>query len=226
MHFAPDVLRDRASGPEKRDRLEVGLLKRAVDQNPQSAGRHAVACGMNRRDAVEVDRAFGVLLDDLEFRVFHDDLIASDSWFSEDDDLLVAGNHLLHPRHVEPPADQRRAQHARGLVLDPGLENPPRPEPPVNGFSHDAEKADGSFGSLVGEAVEFDAVFVSSGEMFQQVAQCLESEPAQRRHPLSWHPVQFLKPRCGGKPAHAALRTPTIRICASVRPCQQFQSRV
>ena len=197
-----------------------------MNQDPQGAGGHPVACGIHRRDAVKMDRAFGVLLDDLEFRVFHHNLIAPDFWFSKDDNLLVAGDHFLHPRHVEPPANERRSQHPGRFVLDSCFKNPPGSEPPVNRFPHDAKKADRLLRSLIRKTVELDAVFVSAREMFQQVTEGLQAESAQRRQTRAGHPLQILEFCCRGKPAHSDLRTPTIRIWASVRPCQQFQSSV
>ena len=145
MHFSPDPLGDGIPGTEQRDRGRVGFFEGAVDEHPQDARIDSIPGRMHRRDPVEMDRAFGILLDNFELRVLHDDLFAPDLRFSEDDDLLVAGDHLLDPRHVEPAADQRGAQHAGGFVLDPRLKNPARAEAAVNGFSHDAEKAHRGF---------------------------------------------------------------------------------
>ena len=172
MDRPPDVGGDRRiARPEERQRAEIGFGDRAVDQDAQQARGHAVAGRVDRRDPVEVDRAFRVILDDLEVGMFHHDLIVPQAGFSKEDDPLAAGDHLLHPRHVIPAAEQRLAENVGILLLDPRLKNPPWPEPPVGRLFDFAKKANRNLRRPVGETVEQPPVLVAIREMVQEVAE-------------------------------------------------------
>ena len=75
---APDIERQRVGvgriWPQTGNGGEIGHIQGAVDIFPQDLHWNTISGGVNGRDAVKVDRGFGIILDHLELRMLHDDL--------------------------------------------------------------------------------------------------------------------------------------------------------
>ena len=75
---APDIERQRVGigriWPQTGNGGEIGHIQGAVDIFPQDLHWNPISGGVHGRNAVKVDRGFGVILDHLELGMLHDDL--------------------------------------------------------------------------------------------------------------------------------------------------------
>ena len=70
-----------------------------------------------------MNRNFVVVLDNLEFRMFHADALTALTRFAENDQALAGQDHLLDVMQIEPPADEWLTESVWIGFLQRHLEN-------------------------------------------------------------------------------------------------------
>ena len=88
----------------------------------QTRGERPSVRLVDRHDAAEVERSFGVVFHDLEFGMVEDDAAAAPLGPAVNDELLADGDDFFDPELIEPAADELAAEGVRAVFLQHGFE--------------------------------------------------------------------------------------------------------
>src|SRR4029453_2938241 len=142
------------------------LLQDTIDDAAQDALRKTFGCRIDRRDPPKMDRYLFIVLDHLEFRMIHANLLSTQTRLAENNNALTCGDHFLHVMQIEPAAYERLTQRMRLRFLQRRFKDfLPAAKPAHRRFDHLTAEADRSVGFLPRKLGEFSPILMTPREM-------------------------------------------------------------